>query len=114
MLVRFVANREGIFRSAYDLLASESLDAREHRRLQAKVEWFERYLSVPKGRAFERSRAVCWFKQEGRWYIWRAWRLAIFLKERGYCVEMIRTKKPGYVTYEDAFQVVAIPFADTM
>jgi hypothetical protein len=31
----------------------------------------------------------------------------------GIAVETIRTRRPGYVVYEDEFQIAAYPFSDT-
>jgi hypothetical protein len=39
--------------------------------------------------------------------------LAEVLKECAVAVEMITTERPGCVVYEDDFQPVAEPFADT-
>jgi hypothetical protein len=39
--------------------------------------------------------------------------LAAVLEQHGVSVEMLRTSKPGYVVYEDRYQVVAVPFRDT-
>ena len=35
------------------------------------------------------------------------------LETQGVVVEVIETQRPGYVVYEDEFQIVAEPFADT-
>jgi hypothetical protein len=32
----------------------------------------------------------------------------------GYVIREVRTHRPGYVVYEDEFQVVAEPFAETV
>jgi len=35
------------------------------------------------------------------------------LKKYGANIEFVRSGKPGYVTYEDDYQIAAIPFRDT-
>ncbi len=35
------------------------------------------------------------------------------LENNGVHVRTIKTVRPGYVVYEDEFQVVAVPFADS-
>jgi len=35
------------------------------------------------------------------------------LKRHDVPVQMIKTAKPGYIVYEDEFQIVAVPFADS-
>jgi hypothetical protein len=39
--------------------------------------------------------------------------MADILGEYGVPVDVLRTRRPGYVVYEDAFQVASHPFADT-
>ena len=41
------------------------------------------------------------------------WTLVRILREHGITVTKITTDNPGYVAYEDEYQVVAIPVADT-
>ena len=36
------------------------------------------------------------------------------LEAHGIVVEMLVTQRPGYIVYEDAYQVAAYPFADTL
>lgn len=43
----------------------------------------------------------------------KLYHLKALIEEAGWLVDEIRTTKPGEVLYEDEFQVVAIPFADT-
>ena len=39
--------------------------------------------------------------------------LVAILNTHGVHTEMLRTEKPGYVVYEDPFQVAAEPFGET-
>ncbi|MHC4452784.1 MAG: Clp protease N-terminal domain-containing protein [Planctomycetota bacterium] len=41
------------------------------------------------------------------------WELVSILRRNGECVRLIKTRRPGYVLYEDSFQVAATPFRDT-
>jgi len=114
MRVRFVANgREGVFQAAYELLRSETLDKELQGNLQFWIDWFDLNLAEPEEAAFSQKRAICRFKEESRDCISRPWSMTAILKECGVSVRLIRTFRPGYVTFEDAHQVVAIPFADT-
>ncbi|WP_135503844.1 hypothetical protein [Roseovarius aestuariivivens] len=73
--------------------------------------------------AFRRSRAkgadrkdgvgLSWFKPEAETAIAKSFELIALLEEAGYPIEMLRTRKPGFVVYEDAWQIVAEPFSDT-
>lgn len=40
--------------------------------------------------------------------------LAAVLHSYGIPVETITTTRPGYITYEDDYQIVAEPFSDTL
>jgi hypothetical protein len=43
----------------------------------------------------------------------RVWKLAEAVKKLGIAAAIIKTRRPGYVLYEDDYQVAAIPFRDT-
>jgi hypothetical protein len=43
-------------------------------------------------------------------HISRIWEIVRILERNGIYVKKIRTDKPGYVVYEDAWQLVAEPF----
>jgi hypothetical protein len=38
--------------------------------------------------------------------------MACILELNGVCVRVIKTQRPGYIVYEDEYQVVAEPFAE--
>lgn len=127
MLLRFVSNvpddensnePAGLF-----LIASWVRDRREAThaeldRLKEIREWFNQHLERP--RRFNRSRrphrkkkAISWFRESAREHIRRAREMAAILAACGYSVREVRTARPGYVVYEDEFQVVAEPFSET-
>jgi len=39
--------------------------------------------------------------------------MVALLKRHDVPVRMIKSDRPGYVVYEDGFQIVAVPFADS-
>lgn len=41
------------------------------------------------------------------------YQFAAILEANGIGVEVLRTNRPGYIAYEDAYQVTAEPYADT-
>ena len=57
--------------------------------------------------------ALSWFKDSAHAHLQRVRLLVALLESRGVVVEMITTERPGYVVYEDDFQIIAEPFADT-
>jgi hypothetical protein len=56
---------------------------------------------------------LSWFKDTAVAHIAKMHRLARILEAHGLPVEELRTERPGYVVYEDAFQVAAEPFRET-
>lgn len=56
--------------------------------------------------------ALFWFKEKTH-MLDNAYLMANFLRNIGYNILVLKTDKPGYITYEDEFQVAAQPFGDT-
>jgi hypothetical protein len=109
MFVRFViqrndedsGRRQGLFQ-AYDDI----------------YEWFRKNLRTP--RSFTRSTkphakkvALSWFKDGATEHIRNMRAIAGILDTHGIQVEVLHTERPGYVVYEDTYQVAAEPFSET-
>jgi hypothetical protein len=80
-------------------------------------DWFSQNLDKPA--QFERSRhsrgegtGVCWFKSSATEHIPRIYEMSCILKQNLVHVRVFKTRHPGYIVYEDEYQVVAEPFAD--
>ena len=58
--------------------------------------------------------ALSWFKDIAADHIRNMRGLAQILEAHGIAVEMLQSDRPGYVVYEDRFQVAAEPFHETM
>ena len=91
----------------------------DQRKIEELVDWFNAYLPVP--RRFVRNRdregrknAICWFKPCAERFLEKVQQIAEILERNRITTELWRTRKPGYVVYEDAYQVAAVPFRDTM
>jgi hypothetical protein len=56
---------------------------------------------------------VCWFKPDAGECVTRAFELARLVGRHGISTRILKTRHPGYVIYEDRYQVVAVPFRDT-
>jgi hypothetical protein len=39
--------------------------------------------------------------------------LTVLLQRHGFVTQVLWTRRPGYVVYEDEYQVAAVPFRDT-
>jgi hypothetical protein len=134
MYLRFVGHQKdetsgqpaGIFQLAEQLLDGDQLDGDERTELRALMEWFKHNLPAPtrlspyrdgwrrgyRDSWHRRRLAICWFKPEAQEHIERGWQMARILRQHGIAVEMVRTRRAGYVTYEDEWQVVAMPFVN--
>ncbi len=88
-------------------------------RLNRLFDWFNEYLRVPNRFTLVRHRharrkAICWFKRSATRHLRKAREIAEILHRNRITTELWLTSKPGYVVYEDANQVAAVPFRDTM
>lgn len=130
MFLRFVrqaevegtAARAGFLNAAYELQTQEGIDEATLARLNRLIGWFRKNLAVPP--KFNRSNSkgdfrrqhtagLSWFKASAEDHLSKAFELVALLSENGYPMTVLKTARPGFVIYEDDFQVVAEPFADT-
>jgi hypothetical protein len=56
---------------------------------------------------------ISWFRPEATQHVEKAFELCGVLQELGYPITVLKTTRPGFIVYEDAYQIVAEPFADT-
>jgi hypothetical protein len=126
LVVRFAVFRkdedsqvpEGVLAVAYRLLDGSDLEAHDRERLEEIIGWFRKNLPIPN--RFARStkpntkpRAISWLKPSAAGHMSRMHELELVLSGYGYNVRQLRTSRPGYVVYEDEFQLVAEPFSET-
>ena len=125
MYLRFVvpevaedSNRElGIFHAVGNLRRRGELYAHEEEEHDRVREWFNQNLEKPTRFTVSKppyyrkqSKAICWFKDDAHEHIAQARSLVAILKCHGIQVRTVKTDRPGYVAYEDEFQVAAVPF----
>lgn len=124
MFVRFVTSKigvyshveEGIFQLAYDLRDGDQVFDYERDVLFDVLYWFNEHLSAPT--RFSRnpmgsSRAICWFRSSAGEHIRKIYEMIAVMENHLLDVRMIKTELPGYIVYQDRYQVAAEPFADT-
>jgi len=123
MFVRFVVSHRhsetgmptGIFEAVKLLPRVGQLPDWDERQLDAISDWFVDHLPHPtrvarSARPNGAHRALSWFKASAREHIARARELAAILERHDILTEMLQTDRPGYIVYEDEFQVLAEPF----
>jgi len=117
--VRFVVGRkdedshveQGIFHAAALALEWQNITGTDADDLNELRAWFSRNLERPTSFGRDTFRlGICWFKPESVEHISRIWEMARILERNGIYIKKIRTNKPGYVIYEDEWQLVAEPF----
>jgi hypothetical protein len=105
---------QGIFQAAAELSRTGRFAAHEEALYQEARAWFSSHLEQPERFARARrpsaKRAISWFKADAREHIDWARQLVNLLEQHDVAVRMLTTDRPGYVVYEDAFQVTAEPF----
>ena len=127
MFVRFVIHkndedsgrRQGVFQALSDLEHAGVLFEHEQQQYDELYEWFRHNLKKP--RSLSRSSkphakhvAISWYKDAAVEHITNMHALAQILQAHGVTVDVLYTERPGYVVYEDEFQVAAEPFKDTV
>jgi hypothetical protein len=115
MFIRFVVGRDGedhrwltgIITEARVLRDDGVLEPYEVNLLEETYRWLDDHLPCP---PFRRSRwpkqAVCWFKDDAGDCIGRMWDLVFLLHQHGRAVRVLKSRRPGRVLYEDAYQVM--------
>jgi hypothetical protein len=66
-------------------------------------------LPYPPRRAFSGGRGICWFKLTAREFIEEMRGLASHLEKNGRRIWQVYSRNPGLITYEDPYQIVAVP-----
>jgi hypothetical protein len=126
MHIRFVTakrdsqsgRRQGLFYAAYELEARLDVSLADRNALDEIHNWFSKNMWEPT-RATRSSRpnrtatAISWFREEAIAHVSKMRELQAVLEKYGIFAETLRTTRPGYIVYEDKYQVVAYPFADT-
>ena len=126
MFVRFViksidqrsGRRQGLFQAARKLRLTGSLSDADYDHLEDIRAWFNQNLEKPtrlalSPRPHAKDQAISWFKDTATRHIAKMREFQEILERQGLVVEMIKTDRPGYVLYEDEFQVAAYPFSET-
>jgi hypothetical protein len=117
--VRFVIGRkdedsnveQGIFQAVGQALEWQDVTGSDADELKELRAWFNENLEKPTSFGRDTLRlGICWFKTGATEHISRIWRMVQILERNGIYVKKIRTDKPGYVIYEDEWQLVAEPF----
>ena len=110
----------GVFHAAGNLRDSGLLSEHDEEILQEIRDWFSdnlekpaRFTNAKLPHYRKRKNGISWFKASAQEHIGKIREIIAILENYDVSVCMIKTDRPGYVVYEDQFQVVAVPFADS-
>jgi hypothetical protein len=110
----------GVFHAVRNLRDDQRLEVHEEEQHDAVIQWFDGHLVRP--RRFtaskppfyrKKSKAISWFKDTAHEHLGRVRELVLILERHDISVQMLKANRVGYIVYEDDFQIVAEPFADT-
>ena len=107
-------NRLGLFQAVKLARRSDNAVGWALAEIEAVNDWFSDNLDVPD--RFERGgwrtpgqAALSWFKPQAETHIQQMYRLKTALEECGIHVDVLTTREPGHVLYEDDHQIAAEP-----
>jgi len=102
---------QGIFQAVARALEWKQITGPDAEELHGLRAWFNDNLDKPDsfGRG-KLSLGICWFKTGATEHISRIFEMVQILERHGIYIQKIKTDKPGYVVYEDDWQLVAEPF----
>jgi hypothetical protein len=111
----------GLFQAAAELRDSPDISTQDRETLKEQLAWFSEHLEKPtrfnrtssKGHYRRATKGISWFRDTAREHLARMHELKRIIEANGRPVTLVQEKRVGYVVYEDEFQVVAEPFADT-
>ena len=105
------ASRLGVFQLAF--LVRDAVDTMPSARdeIVRNLEWLKVHLHSPEIlRDPQHYRAICWFKDTAREPMKRIWAIKPFLENHGYWIDVVTSRNPGNLLYEDGWQIVATPW----
>ena len=105
----------GVFHAASDLCKRLDVKEEDKEEMMDLLAWFGVNLEVPdrfakSRKATAQSKGISWFKRGADDCIDRVVEICLILKKYGIYTRMLKTKRVGYVLYEDEDQLCAMPF----
>src|SRR5437764_11889849 len=88
----------GIFQAAYKLRNGGQLPANDHSLICCLLSWFCEQLQSPDENKLT-DRAIFWFKPGADRLLAMGWEIAALLRKSGQIVELVKTRRPGYVMW---------------
>ena len=109
----------GVFQAVLRLREDGKLLQHEEELHDVTRQWFNENLEKPTRFTASKppfyrkqNKAISWFKDTAKDHLTHVRDLVAILQNHGISVRTLKTDCPGYVVYEDEYQMVAEPFAD--
>ena len=106
-----IPSQRGIFQLAYQLKHSPEIYPYDDRELRKNLLWLDTHLKAPdvldKPKHY---RAIFWFKDGAIEPLKRIRAIKFVLEQYDIWVDQVTTTNPGYIIYQDGWQVAAKPF----
>jgi hypothetical protein len=100
----------GVFQAAMLAMEWNEISGSDADELKRIFRWFSENLNKPKSSGRDAHRhGECWFKSEALEHMSKIQEIVRILEGHGIPIKKIKTDKPGYVVYEDEWQLVAEP-----
>lgn len=122
MYIRFITqfkNEEdkqetGVFQAAAFLKLNKLTFQYDIENLEKTLKWFSQNLDRPNKFSNSKSKnpadvALSWFKSSAKEHLKQMYAPKEILERYGMQVEVVKRLKPGYIVYEDDYQVSTIP-----
>lgn len=106
----------GLMTIAYELHRAAVLNLADETQLLTHLHWIQTEIPIPTRFARRRNvyhketHGLSWVKPEATELIRHLYAIAGIAGRYGHLIDVLRTGRPGYVVYEDAWQIVAEPF----
>ena len=126
MYIRFVTEivdedsgrRQGLFQALAGLQDDGQLADHENDLYLDTIDWFNNNLKEPlrfrvSRKYHKQNTALSWFKTSAARHIDKMRDLQYLLEAHDIQVTVLTSDRPGYIVYEDPYQVVAEPFRET-
>ncbi|RYD32129.1 MAG: hypothetical protein EOP85_22055 [Verrucomicrobiaceae bacterium] len=99
----------GILVAAHALRDGNRISMEDEKWLREKLLFFNTHLKIPAClKEPENRKALSWFRQESK-MIPKVWDVKALLEEYDIFIDVVSTRTPGNVIYQDGHQIVAIP-----
>jgi hypothetical protein len=105
----------GIFHALAFIRDHHSTQDEDRRKLKGITGWFNTYLEKPTMFSNAKNKnpaaiSLSWYKDSAKEHIRKMHEVISILVKYELIVEIVTTKNPGYIVFEDEHQVSAVPF----